>query len=88
MLLDRGADIEARDATWNSTPLDWAVVGSGQQPAGNPRPDWIATVQTLLEAGASAEEITLSPDDPKPPSREVAVLLRRRGVNSEPGSPG
>ncbi len=88
LLLDRGADIEARDATWNSTPLDWAVVGSGQQPAGNPRPDWIATVRTLLEAGASAEEITLSPDDPKPPSPEVAVLLRRHGVNSEPGSPG
>jgi ankyrin repeat protein len=88
LLLDRGADIEARDATWNSNPLDWAVVGSGQQPTGNPRADWIATVQTLLEAGASAAEITLSPDDPKPPSPEVAVLLRRHGVASEPGRPG
>jgi ankyrin repeat protein len=88
LLLDRGADIEARDATWNSTPLDWAVVGSGQRPAGHPSPDWIATVQTLLEAGASAEDITLPPDDPKPPSPEVAVLLRRHGVASEPGSPG
>ena len=57
-------------------------------PPDNPRPAWIATVRTLLEAGASAEEITLSPDDPKPPSPEVAVLLRRHGVASEPGSPG
>ena len=79
LLLDRGADIEARDATWNSTPIEWAAVGSGERPADNPRPDWIAAVQALLEAGASTEDITLSPDDPKPPSPEVAALLRRYG---------
>ena len=74
LLLDRGADIEARDATWNSTPIEWAAVGSGEQP-GNPTPDWTAAVQILLEAGASAEDIGFSPDDPKPPSPEVAALL-------------
>jgi len=79
LLLDRGADIQARDATWNSTPLVWAAIGSGEQPAGHPRPDWTATTQALLEAGASADDVTLSPDDPKPPSPEVAALLRRRG---------
>jgi ankyrin repeat protein len=85
-LLDRGADLEARDATWNSTPLDWAVVGSGGQPADNPQADWMATVSALLEAGASIAEITLSPDDPKAPSSEVADLLRRHGVaDSVPG---
>ena len=79
LLLDRGADIEARDATWNSTPIEWAAVGSGERPAGHPHPDWTAAVQALLEAGASAEDIGFSPDDPKPPSPEVAALLRRHG---------
>ena len=71
-------------ATWNSTPIEWAAVGSGGQPAGHPHsdwpvPDWTATVQALLEAGASTGDITLSPDNPKPPSPEVATLLRREG---------
>jgi ankyrin repeat protein len=78
LLLDRGADIEARDTTWNSTPLDWASVGSGERPRTNPAADWIATVRILLERGASTEEITLGPDDPKPPSPDVAELLRDR----------
>jgi ankyrin repeat protein len=76
LLLDRGADIEARDTTWNSTALDWAVVGSGEQPTNVSRPDWVQTVRILLDRGASTEEIALTPDDPKPPSVEVAELLR------------
>ena len=76
LLIDRGADLEARDTTYDSPPLDWAMVGSGERPAGHPRPDWVATVQALLDAGASTEEVTLSPDDQKPPSPEVAGLLR------------
>jgi ankyrin repeat protein len=75
-LLARGADLEARDATWDSTPLDWACVGSGERPAASSHPDWLATAQALLEAGASLEGITLAPDDPKPPSPEVGALLR------------
>jgi len=76
LLLERGADIEARDTSWNSTPLEWASVGSGYQPDDDPAADWIGTVRTLLEHGASTDDITLSPDDPKPPSPEVAALLR------------
>ena len=53
------------------------MVGSGERPATNRHPDWIATVQALLDAGASTAGITLSPDDLKPPSPEVAALLRR-----------
>ena len=77
LLLGHGADLEARDATWDSPPLDWAAVGSGERPGTNRRADWIATVQALLEAGASTDSITLSPDEPKQPSPEVATLLRR-----------
>jgi ankyrin repeat protein len=83
LLLDRGAEIEARDTTWESPPLDWAMVGSGERPRQNPTPDWIATVRTLVEAGASTAEVTLSPDDLKPPSDEVAELLRSYGIGSE-----
>ncbi len=83
LLAGRGADLEARDATYDSTPLDWAVVGSGYQPADNPGPDWVATVRILIEAGASTAVITLSPDDPKPPSPDVADLLRGYGVGAE-----
>jgi ankyrin repeat protein len=78
LLLGRGADLEARDATWDSTPLEWASVGSGQRPGTNPRPEWIATVEVLLAAGASTEGITLSPGKPKQPSPEIAALLRRQ----------
>ena len=76
LLLDRGADIEARDTTWNDTPLGWAAVGSGERPRTNKAANWIETVRTLLEHGASTDEITLEPDDPKPPSLEVAEQLR------------
>ena len=79
LLLDRGAGLEARDTTWDSTPIEWAAIGSGEQPASHPHPDWTGTAQALLDAGASARDITLSPDDPKPPSPEVAALLRRHG---------
>jgi ankyrin repeat protein len=81
LLLDRGARVEARDTTWDSTPIEWAAIGSGEQPATNPQPDWTDAVQTLLDAGASAQDITLAPDDPKPPSPEVAALLRRHSAS-------
>ena len=86
LLLDRSADIEARDTTWDSTPLEWAQVGSGLAHVDNPAPDWITTIRTLIEAGASTADISLSPDDPKPPSPEVAQLLRDYGIGT--GRPG
>ena len=83
LLIDHGADIEARDLTWDSTPLDWAAVGSGEQPGSNPRAEWPATVRALLEAGASTRGISLSPDDPKLPGADVAVLLWEHGVGPD-----
>jgi ankyrin repeat protein len=78
ILLERGADVEARDTTWSSTPLGWAAVGSGERPANDPDADWIETVRTLLDHGASTGGITFSEDDPKQPSPDVGALLRAR----------
>jgi ankyrin repeat protein len=76
LLLERGADLEARDTTWNSTPLEWAAVGSGERPRTNAAAAWPETVRMLLERGASAAGITLGPDEAKRPSAEVEELLR------------
>jgi ankyrin repeat protein len=83
LLLGRGADVEARDDRWDSSPLVWAIIGSSERPTGNPSPDWPAVVEILANAGASFDGITLSPDDDHPPSPAVVELLRRYGVEGE-----
>jgi ankyrin repeat protein len=81
-LLMRGADRGALDGTWQSPPVEWAVIGSGFRPTTSPHPDWVGTVRMLVDAGASLEGITLSPGDLKPPSAQVAELLRSYGVGA------
>lgn len=76
LLLDRGADLTARDARWRSQPLEWALVGSGEAPDTAPAPDWVATVRILLDAGASLDGIIAGGDESKQPSAEVLELLR------------
>lgn len=83
LLLSRGADLEALDGQFDSSPLDWAVVGSGYRPATAPQSDWAATVQVLIDAGASTRDISLSADNAKPPSAEVAEILRGHGVGAD-----
>jgi len=61
VLLERGADIEARDTTWDSTPLGWAAVGSGYRPDDDPAADWVETVRTLLQHCASTSDIDFLP---------------------------
>src|SRR6185437_4334007 len=80
LLLDHGADLGARDTRWQSQPLEWALVGSGEAPDSAPAPDWVATVTLLLDAGASLDDVTFNPDEPKQPSPAVLELLRSRGL--------
>ncbi len=80
LLLDRGADLSARDTRWHSHPLEWAFVGSGEAPDSAPAPDWAKTVSQLLDAGASLDGITFDPAEPKQPSAAVLELLRSRGL--------
>jgi ankyrin repeat protein len=79
-LLAAGAPIDALDSEWHSTPLVWALVGSGERSAPNPTPDWMETVRVLLDAGAGTTGIDLDSEDPIQPSPEVVELLRARGV--------
>jgi ankyrin repeat protein len=82
LLINRGADLEALDGQFESPALGWALVGSRHRPQTSPHPDWVTTVRALIEAGASTQDLTLSPDDPTGPSAEVADLLRAFGVGS------
>lgn len=75
VLLGAGADVDARDGRFDSTPLAFATVGSREQ-AGEPG-NWITTVRLLMEAGASREGVWIAG---KPPSEEVMDLLRRYGI--------
>jgi len=90
LLLDHGADVDARDGNFNSTPLAFATVGSGERPNGDG--DWTGTVRVLLEAGASRGGVWLTGG--KAPNRQVAEMLLAYGVTQEqpgeadePGAP-
>jgi ankyrin repeat protein len=72
LLLEAGADVDARDTQFDGTPLAFATVGSGEQ-AGK-HGDWIQTVRLLIEAGASRHDVWVTG---KPPSEEVADILHR-----------
>src|SRR6266702_2453545 len=78
LLLDAGADVDARDTRFDSTPLAFATVGSGER-AGKPG-DWLETVRLLIDAGASRQDVWISE---KPPSEEVMDLLQRCGINPD-----
>jgi ankyrin repeat protein/ketosteroid isomerase-like protein len=78
LLLDAGAEVDARDARFDATPLAFATVGSGEQ-AGK-QGDWPGTVRLLLEAGASRQDVWVNG---KPPSEELVPLLRDYGIAPE-----
>ena len=83
VLLEAGAEVDARDERFESTALAFATVGSGEQ-AGTPG-DWTGTVRMLIEAGATRDGAWIAG---KPPSEEVADLLMHYGITpDEPAGP-
>jgi ankyrin repeat protein len=77
LLIERGADVGARDTEYHATPLSWAIVGSGHPPRHHPDGDWVATIQTLLDADPPLDG---GWHPAKPPSDEVAALLVVHGI--------
>jgi Ankyrin repeats (3 copies) len=73
LLLARGADLEARDTTWDDTPLGWAVVGSGLRLGHDQAPDWVAAVRASSRPaprrkGSSSPRMTRNRRAPKSPA--------------------
>src|SRR5262249_44524109 len=85
LLIEEGADIEAPDATWQSSPLVWASVGSGFKLGHAADPDWVATVQAFIECGASLANAWVPG---KPPRGDVAGLPIAHGVRQPAESDG
>ena len=77
-LLERGAEIDARDSRFNGTPLAFATVGSGERP--HTGGDWVGACAALLDAGASREGVWVTG---KPPSEDVAALIAGYGITPD-----
>jgi hypothetical protein len=78
LLLARGAEVDARDARFDATPLAFATVGSGER--GDARGDYPGTITALLDAGATRDGAWVTG---KPPSDAVTTVLRRYGVRPD-----
>lgn len=78
LLLDAGADVDGRDDRFDSTPLAFATVGSGER-AGQTG-DWISVVRLLVSVGASPHGVWIAD---KPPSEEVIDLLLSYGISPD-----
>ena len=74
-LLTHRAPLERRDHDFNQTPLGWAVHGS-LHGSNIDRGDYAASVEALLDAGATAPA---TPADSVNASVAVRAVLRRRG---------
>lgn len=77
LLLEHGAELDARDANFDGTPLGYATVTSGEHP--NTNGDWVASVELLLNAGADRTGVWVPS---QPPSEDVAEVLRSYGITS------
>ena len=78
LLIDAGADVDGRDARFESNPVAFATVGSGER-ARQPG-NWAEVVRLLIDAGASRDGVWISG---KPPSEEVIDLLRGYGITPD-----
>jgi ankyrin repeat protein len=78
LLLEHGAELDARDDNYQATPLGYATVTSGDNEAGGRLTgDWAATVRLLLDAGADRTGVWV---DGMAPREDVAEVLDRYGI--------
>jgi hypothetical protein len=55
MLLEHNAAVDAKDETWNVTPLSWALFGWNNPPPGVTPELYYQVVALLVAAGAHVE---------------------------------
>jgi ankyrin repeat protein len=77
LLLDHGAELDARDDNYHGTPLGYATVSSGESFRSDG--DWAATVRLLLDAGADRAGAWVPGT---PPREDVAEVLHDYGITS------
>jgi ankyrin repeat protein len=84
LLLDHGAELDARDDNYHGTPLGYATVSSGESHRVDG--DWAATVQLLLDAGADRTSVWIPGI---PPREDVAEVMHDYGItgNAEHDTP-
>lgn len=78
LLLQHGADVDARDANFNGTPLGYATVGSGERQGADG--DWVTTVRLLLDADADPTGVWVPSS---PPAEDVAEALQSFGISGD-----
>ena len=76
LLLEHGAELDARDANFHGTPLGFATVSSGEHRGTS---DLVETVRLLLDAGADPTGVWVPSS---PPSEDVADVLDTYGITS------
>lgn len=77
LLVALGADVDAPDGRWGSSPLAWATVGSGERRRSPVPGDWLGAVRALLRAGAVTDDAWIPG---YPPGEDVLALLARYGI--------
>lgn len=82
VLLEHGGELDARDANFEGTPLGYATVGSGEHHGSDG--DWVATVRLPLDAGADQTGVWVPS---RPPSEDVAEVLRSHGITGNDNAP-
>jgi ankyrin repeat protein len=79
VLLEHGAELDARDDNYHGTPLGYATVSSRE--ASRSDGDWAATVRLLLDAGADRTGVWVPG---MPPREDVAEVLHDYGITGNP----
>lgn len=74
LLLGRQAPVDAKDETWGTTPLGWALYGWANPPRENKVADYYEAVALLVAAGAMVEPEWLADEKVRADPRMLAAL--------------
>jgi len=73
-LLKRGAAVEAKDPSFDATPLSWALNGWSDPPPGTPKTRYYSMVKLLVDAGAGVDQAWLERENVRADPQMTAAL--------------